>query len=101
MTVCMYRDIHTLQLYIIDLTQRGCHTLRLFTCVAANLLVKIVMFVDVVDGCVNVSLELFCNQSDVCSSQQYLSSFPPAVTNVWHFEGTGAEHESSADEIRL
>jgi hypothetical protein len=28
MTVCMYRDIHTLQLYIIDLTQRGCHTLR-------------------------------------------------------------------------
>ena len=27
MTVCMYRDIHTLQPYIIDLTQRGCHTL--------------------------------------------------------------------------
>ena len=30
MTVCMYRDIHTLQPYIIDLTQRGCHTLRLY-----------------------------------------------------------------------
>ena len=29
MTVCMYRDIHTLQPYIIDFTQRGCHTLRL------------------------------------------------------------------------
>ena len=29
MTVCMYIDIHTLQPYIIDLTQRGCHTLRL------------------------------------------------------------------------
>jgi len=28
MTVCMYRDIHTLQPYIIDFTQRGCHTLR-------------------------------------------------------------------------
>ena len=27
MTVCMYRDIHTLQPYIIDFTQRGCHTL--------------------------------------------------------------------------
>ena len=27
MTLCMYRD--TQQLYIIDLTQRGCHTLRL------------------------------------------------------------------------
>jgi len=24
----MYRDIHTLQPYIIDFTQRGCHTLR-------------------------------------------------------------------------
>jgi len=33
MTVCMYRDIHTLQPYIIDFTQRGCHTLRLrFLC---------------------------------------------------------------------
>ena len=31
MTVCMYRDIHTLQPYIIDFTQRGCHTLRLRT----------------------------------------------------------------------
>ena len=30
MTVCLYRDIHTLQPYIIDFTQRGCHTLRLF-----------------------------------------------------------------------
>ena len=30
MTVCMYRDIHTLQPYIIDFTQRGCHTLRLY-----------------------------------------------------------------------
>ena len=29
MTVCMYRDIHTLQPYIIDFIQRGCHTLRL------------------------------------------------------------------------
>jgi len=29
MTVCMCRDIHTLQPYIIDFTQRGCHTLRL------------------------------------------------------------------------
>ena len=29
MTVCMYRDIHTLQPYIIDFTQRGWHTLRL------------------------------------------------------------------------
>ena len=29
MTVCIYRDIYTVQLYIIDLTQRGCHTLRL------------------------------------------------------------------------
>ena len=29
MTVCMYRDIHTLQPYIVDFTQRGCHTLRL------------------------------------------------------------------------
>ena len=29
MTVCMYRDIHTLQPYIIDFTQRGCQTLRL------------------------------------------------------------------------
>ena len=29
MTVCMYRDINTLQPYIIDFTQRGCHTLRL------------------------------------------------------------------------
>ena len=28
MTVCMYRDIHTLQPYIVDFTQRGCHTLR-------------------------------------------------------------------------
>ena len=28
MTVCMYRDIHTLQPHIIDFTQRGCHTLR-------------------------------------------------------------------------
>ena len=28
MTVCIYRDIHTLQPYIIDFTQRGCHTLR-------------------------------------------------------------------------
>ena len=28
MTVWMYRDIHTLQPYIIDFTQRGCHTLR-------------------------------------------------------------------------
>jgi len=28
MTLCMYRDIHTLQPYIIDFTQRGCHTLR-------------------------------------------------------------------------
>ena len=28
MTVCI--DIYTLQLYIIDLTQRGCHTLRLW-----------------------------------------------------------------------
>ena len=28
MTVCMYIDIHTLQPYIIDFTQRGCHTLR-------------------------------------------------------------------------
>jgi len=28
MTACMYRDIHTLQPYIIDFTQRGCHTLR-------------------------------------------------------------------------
>ena len=28
MTVCMYRNIHTLQPYIIDFTQRGCHTLR-------------------------------------------------------------------------
>ena len=59
------------------------------------------MFVDVVDGCMNLSLELFCNKNVVCSSQQYLSSFPPAITNVWHFEGTGAEHESSADEVRL
>jgi len=31
MTVCMYRDIHTLQPYIIDFTERGCHTLRLRT----------------------------------------------------------------------
>jgi hypothetical protein len=73
----------------------------MFTCVAASLLVKIVMFVDVVDGCMNLSLELFCNQNGVCSSQQYLSSFSPAITNVWHFERTGAEHESSADEVRL
>ena len=29
MAVCMYRDIHTLQPYVIDFTQRGCHTLRL------------------------------------------------------------------------
>ena len=29
MTVSMYRDIHTLQPYIIDFTQRGCHTLRI------------------------------------------------------------------------
>jgi len=29
MTVCI--EIYTLQLYIIDLTQRGCHTLRLST----------------------------------------------------------------------
>ena len=29
MTVCMYRDIHILQPYIIDFIQRGCHTLRL------------------------------------------------------------------------
>ena len=29
MTVCMYRDINTLKPYIIDFTQRGCHTLRL------------------------------------------------------------------------
>ena len=28
MTVCMYRDIHTLQPYITDFTQRGCHTLK-------------------------------------------------------------------------
>ena len=28
MTVCMYRDIHTIQPYITDFTQRGCHTLR-------------------------------------------------------------------------
>jgi len=28
MTVCTYRDIHTLQPYIIDFTQWGCHTLR-------------------------------------------------------------------------
>ena len=28
MTVCVYRDIHTLQPYIIDFTQLGCHTLR-------------------------------------------------------------------------
>ena len=27
MTVCIYRDIHTLQPYIIDFTQRGCHIL--------------------------------------------------------------------------
>ena len=27
----MYRDIHTLQPYIIDFTQRGCHTLRFKT----------------------------------------------------------------------
>jgi len=32
MTVCMYRDIHTLQPYIIDFTQRGCHTLRQVYC---------------------------------------------------------------------
>jgi len=25
----MHRDIHTLQPYIIDFTQRGCHTLKL------------------------------------------------------------------------
>ena len=31
MTVCMYRDIDTIQPYIIDFTQRGCHTLRLDT----------------------------------------------------------------------
>ena len=70
-------------------------------CVAASLLVKTVMCVDVVVGCVNLSLELCCNQNVACSSQQYLSSFPPAVTNVRHFERTGAEHESSADEVRL
>jgi hypothetical protein len=35
------------------------------------------------------------------SSQQYLSFFPPAITNVRHFERAGAEHESSADEVRL
>jgi len=33
MTVCMYRDIHTLQPYIIDFTQRGCHTLRRISCI--------------------------------------------------------------------
>jgi len=35
MTVCMYRDIHTLQPYIIDFTQRGCDTLRSITLVSA------------------------------------------------------------------
>ena len=29
--VCIYRYIHTLQLCIIDLTQRGCHTLRSYS----------------------------------------------------------------------
>ena len=32
MTVCIYRDIHTLQPYIIDFTQRGCHTLSSLLC---------------------------------------------------------------------
>jgi len=36
MTVCMYRDIHTLQPYIIDFTQLGCHTLRLGTLTSWN-----------------------------------------------------------------
>ena len=86
---------------ILFIRTSGLKCCDLFTCVAANLLVKVVMFVDVVDGCMNLSLGLFCDNSVVCSSQQYLSSFPPTVTDVWHFEGTGAEHESSADEVRL
>ena len=56
--VSMYRDIHTLQPYIIDFTQRGCHTLRC-----------IYVFLWISEQTAIISqyiVNCFCNRHDVC-----------------------------------